>query len=80
MSDMDVLLDRLAEALREPDLGDLRLQPKPSLAVEIVQLVRNKATTFNEAVALIEQYGRACVSEGRCDQAVENYNKSREHA
>lgn len=75
MSDMDILMDRLTEALREPDFARIDHKPKRNV-VELVEAIRNEATTFAEAVALIELYGRACVSEGRCDATVANFNKT----
>lgn len=52
---------------------DLRLQPKQSEERSIALLVR--MVPFEDAVALIEQYGRTKVSEGRCDHAAEVYNR-----
>lgn len=52
---------------------DLRLQPKITDASEIVLLVRT--VPFEDAVALVEQYGNCCRADGRLAQTVEYRNR-----
>lgn len=52
---------------------DLRLQPAMPTEAEIVLLVRT--VPFDDAVALVMQYGRAKLSEGKVEATVETYNR-----
>jgi hypothetical protein len=70
MSDMDILMDRITEALREPEP-----QRKLSEVEEIADLVRRSTTSFPEAVELIAAYGRCCKSAGAVDANLVAFNR-----
>lgn len=52
---------------------DLRLQPKMTTAEELVLLVRT--ISFQDAVMLVEQFGRCHEAAGKLDHAAEMYNR-----
>jgi hypothetical protein len=73
MSDMDILMDRISETMREP--FELAPQRKLTEAEEIADLVRRPTTSFPEAVELIEAYGRCCKSAGAVDANLIQFNR-----